>query len=120
MMKANNKPLGDYMQVMLDSQLAELYNIENKQLNRAVKRNLERLPVTYRFQQSEQELENLRCQIGTSSVEKSGRRYLTYQFTNDQSELYHIGASFKDLGKKCFAFSLIDDKSLIDGLRNRL
>jgi hypothetical protein len=107
-------------QVMLDSHLAELYNVETKQLNRAVKRNLERFPVTYHFQLTEQEFESLRCQFGTSSIEHGGRRYLPYKFTNDQKELYHIGTSFKDLGKKCFAFSLIEDKSIIVGLMNKI
>jgi phage regulator Rha-like protein len=69
------------VQVMLDSHLAELYNVEAKQLNRAVKRNLERFPVTYHFQLTAQEFENLRCQIGTSSFEHGGRRYLPYVFT---------------------------------------
>lgn len=38
----------------------------------------------------------------------------------DKSELYHIGASLKDLGNKCFAFSLIEDQELITNLLNRL
>jgi hypothetical protein len=38
----------------------------------------------------------------------------------DSNELYHIGASLKDLGKKCFAFSLIEDKSLLTNLLNNL
>jgi hypothetical protein len=38
----------------------------------------------------------------------------------DQKELYHIGASLKDLGKKCFAFSLIEDKNLLINLISKL
>lgn len=38
----------------------------------------------------------------------------------DNQELYHIGASLKDLGKKCFAFSLIEDKQLLSNLLNKL
>jgi len=38
----------------------------------------------------------------------------------DHTELYHIGASLKDLGKKWFAFSRIGDKDIINNLKNRL
>lgn len=67
--------------VMLDFELAELYEVETKYLNRAVKRNVERFPSDFVFQLTEQEWEefNLRCQIGTSSW--GGKRYLPYAFT---------------------------------------
>lgn len=68
-------------QVMLDSHLAEIYGIETKILNRAVKRNSDRFPESFRFQLNEKEYENLRFQIGTSSEEHGGRRYLPYVFT---------------------------------------
>jgi len=67
--------------VMIDSDLASLYGVETKTLNRAVKRNLDRFPEDFMFQLSKEELENLRCQIGTSSLEYGGRRYLPYAFT---------------------------------------
>jgi phage regulator Rha-like protein len=67
--------------VMLDSHLAELYGVETKALNRAVKRNANRFPGDFMFQISKEELENLRFQIGTSSLEYGGRRYLPYAFT---------------------------------------
>jgi uncharacterized protein YdcH (DUF465 family) len=38
----------------------------------------------------------------------------------DKKELYHIGASLKDLGKKCFAFSVIEDKNLLQNLINKI
>jgi hypothetical protein len=82
------------LQVMLDSHLAEMYEVESKRLNEQVKRNIERFPETYRFQLSENEWnslksqittlksnENLRSQIATSSSEHGGRRYLPYVFT---------------------------------------
>ena len=53
------------IKVMLDSDLAQLYEVETKTLNRVVKRNLKRFPVDFMFQLSDDELENLRCQIGT-------------------------------------------------------
>jgi phage regulator Rha-like protein len=68
-------------QVMLDSDLAILYQVETKNLNKAVKRNIERFPVSFCFQLTDEEVQNLRFQIGTSSVSYGGRRYLPYVFT---------------------------------------
>ena len=68
-------------QVMLDSDLASLYQVETKNLNKAVKRHIERFPVSFCFQLTEEEVENLRFQIGTSSLSYGGRRYLPYVFT---------------------------------------
>ena len=52
-------------QVMLDSDLAELYNVETKYLNRVVKRNIERFPEEFGFKISESESKSLRCQFRT-------------------------------------------------------
>ena len=68
-------------QVMLDSDLATLYQVETKNLNKAVKRNINRFPVSFCFQLTEEEVENLRFQFGTSSLNYGGRRYLPYVFT---------------------------------------
>ena len=67
--------------VMLDSDLAELYQVPTKQLNRAVKRNRERFPEDFAFILTNQEVESLRLQIGTSKKGRGGRRYLPYAFT---------------------------------------
>ena len=67
--------------VMLDNDLARLYEIETKNLNKAVKRNIERFPDIFMFQLTEDELNSLRFQIGTSNEGKGGRRYLPYVFT---------------------------------------
>lgn len=56
-------------QVMLDSDLAALYQVETKNLNKAVKRNIERFPASFCFQLTEAEVENLRFQFGTSSFQ---------------------------------------------------
>ena len=58
---------------MLDSNLAELYDVPTKQLNRAVKRNLDRFPEDFMFQLTKKEVENLRCQNGTSKVKQTLR-----------------------------------------------
>ncbi|ADQ15978.1 KilA-N, DNA-binding domain [Leadbetterella byssophila DSM 17132] len=68
-------------QVMLDSDLASLYQVETKNLNRAVKRNIERFPESFCFQLTEEEVENLRFQFGTSSLNHGGRRYLPMVFS---------------------------------------
>ena len=65
--------------VILDSDLAELYAVETKALNRTTKRNRERFPEDFMFQLTPEEAANLRCQFGTSSY--GGRRYLPYAFT---------------------------------------
>jgi phage regulator Rha-like protein len=70
--------------VMLDSDLAALYGVETKQLNRAVRRNLERFPSDFMFQLTPAEARALRFQIGTSSEgAHGGRRYLPYVFTQE-------------------------------------
>lgn len=67
--------------VMLDFHLAELYQIETKVLNQAVKRNIERFPVDFMFQLDEKEFQNLRSQIVTSSLSWGGIRRPPYAFT---------------------------------------
>lgn len=92
------------VQVMLDSHLAEMYCIDTKTLNRAVKRNLVRFPEEFMFKLTDTEwnilrfqigtlkidetlrsqfvtLDNLRFQIGTSNQKHGGRRYLPFVFT---------------------------------------
>ena len=85
-------------EVMLDSDLAELYQVETKVLNQTVKRNQERFPGDFMFQLTTKEAllvsqfvipdvripvadPNLRSQIVTSSSDYGGRRYLPYAFT---------------------------------------
>ena len=68
-------------QVMLDSDLAELYHTETKIINRAVRRNANRFPVEFMFQLTMQEWQNLRFQTGTSTEGHGGRRYIPTVFT---------------------------------------
>jgi len=67
--------------VMIDRDLAELYGVELKRLNEAVKRNIKRFPVNFMFQLSEDEWENLRSQIATANPNISKVRFLPYVFT---------------------------------------
>ncbi len=175
-------------QVMLDSDVAMLYQYTTKNINKAMKRNINRFPEDFCFQLTEKEVENLRFQFGTSSLNKEnygGRRYLPYVYTEqgismlagvlkndiaiqvsiniirafiemrkfitnnaqvldinkfnnqypvlkvaktnkfhdrfiviDNKELYHVGASLKDLGKRCFAISKIEDVEYIEKISN--
>ena len=66
---------------MLDSDLAEVYQVETRVLNQAVKRNSHRFPEDFMFQLTEDETESLRSQIVTSNKGCGGRRYLPYAFT---------------------------------------
>lgn len=110
-------------QVMLDSDLAKLYDVETKVLNQAVKRNIQRFPPDFMFQLTNEEC--LRSQFVTSNKGRGGARYLPYAFTENgvalhacnkahdrfliiAEEVYHIGHSLKDFGKKLFAFSKMD------------
>ena len=146
-------------QVMLDSDLAVLYQVETGALNRAVKRNISRFPEDFRFQLTKEEYQNLRCQTGISSFAQDennygGRRTLPYVFTEqgismlasvlhsevaikvsigimrafvemrrlilDKKNAYHIGASLKDAGKKCFGITLLEDDGIVRDILQRL
>ena len=179
--------------VMLDSDLARIYHCKNgtKEINQAVKRNINRFPKEFCFQLTEKEYTNLKSQFVTSkSNGHGGVRKLPFVFTEldiinsakksiiiidnyllkglldlfsntnksiivysknidndlinkynsqyhnvtfkvdnrfhdrfiivDKRIIYHSGASFKDLGKKCFAINKTVDKEIIDNLLSRL
>ena len=80
------------LQVMVDRDLAALYEVGTKVLNQAVKRNIERFPEKFRFQ--------LTVEEKTELVTNCDRFLIL-----DNKGIYHFGASLKDLGKKWFAFS---------------
>lgn len=70
------------LQVILDSDLADLYQVETRQLNQAVKRNTNRFPLDFMFQLSKNEYDKiLISQIVISSIEHGGRRKLPFVFT---------------------------------------
>lgn len=118
-------------QVMIDSDLAELYQVETKRLNEQVKRNKLRFPKSFRFQLTDNEFAELvaNCdrfkklkhsssnpyaftEQGVAMLfplfEKAHDRFLIL----DEKTIYHIGASIKDLGKKWFAFSKMAEENL--------
>jgi hypothetical protein len=67
--------------VMLDRDLAEMYGVETRVLNQAVKRNMDRFPNDFMFQLTEKEFENWKSQIVISNTIKMGLRKLPYAFT---------------------------------------
>ena len=105
-------------QVMLDRDLVTLYGVETKRLNEQVKRNIKRFPEDFMFQLTKDEC--LRSQIATlnEGSDKRYRRYApidveTFRLSHDRflcidDDVYHIGASIKDLGKKWFGFSKME------------
>lgn len=99
-------------QVMIDNDVAMLYNYPTKRINEVVRRNIERFPENFCFQLNETEVQNLRSQIATSSFEKQnygGRRYLPYVFTEQgiamlsgllEGQIYDAYSLIIDLIKK--------------------
>ncbi|AOO65677.1 ORF6N domain-containing protein [Sulfurospirillum halorespirans] len=69
------------LQVMLDRDLAELYSVETRVLNQAVKRNSKRFPIEFMFQLTKQELENWMSQFVISNKELMGLRKLPFAFS---------------------------------------
>lgn len=85
-----NRDIGSFVyiirgkQVMIDSDLAMLYQVETKNLNKAASRNADRFPEDFRFKLTKEEYDGLRFQSGTSNEEQSGRggrRYYPYAYT---------------------------------------
>jgi len=136
-------------QVMVDKDLAELYQVDVKRLNEQVKRNNERFPPHFRFQLSDIEKNELvaNCDRFASLKHSSSNPYVfteqgvamlsavlrsekavsvSIQIMNAFVEMrkylnHHTGLLQRvDLGKKCFAFSVIEDKNLLKSLLGKL
>ena len=113
------------VQVMIDRDIAELYEVETKRLNEQVKRNIERFPEEFMFQLTRDEMDSWILQNAISNCSRS--QIVTLNYTTkmhdrfmiiDNKILYHIGASLKDLGKKCFAFEILDSSIIPVILKN--
>ena len=149
-------------QVILDSDIAKLYEVETKRVNESVKRNKKRFPEEFCFQLNEKDVDSLRSQFATLKNQGCGqhRKYLPYAFTEqgvamlsavlhsnkaievsisiikafiemrrfilnnqmllDRKCIYHIGASLKDLGKKCFGITLIKYDAILKDIISKL
>ncbi|MBU0474520.1 MAG: ORF6N domain-containing protein [Bacteroidetes bacterium] len=73
-------------QVMLDEDLADIYAVETKYLNRAVKRNIDRFPETFRFQLTDGEYENLGFQFGTSKIQEKYYELISQTVTSKNKD----------------------------------
>lgn len=69
--------------VILDADLSDLYDVQTKFINLAVRRNIERFPYDFMFQLTTEETKSLRLQFATSKKGRGGRRYLPYAFTQE-------------------------------------
>ena len=73
-------------QVMMDADLANLYKVETKRINEAVKNNIEKFPERFSWILTDEEYSNLRSKISTSSLNNySGRRYSYLKFQIETS-----------------------------------
>ncbi len=69
------------LKVMLDSDLAKLYGVQTFNLNKAIKRNIQRFPRDFMFQLTKDEFDSLIFQNGISKQGRGGRRFMPYVFT---------------------------------------
>lgn len=116
-------------QVMLDNDLAELYNVSTGRINEQVERNIERFPQNFMFRLTEKEWANMMSQNAISCW--GGRRKPPNVYTEQgvsslsgvlksETLICHFGASLKYLGKKWVAFSKMDLEAMamIANLKN--
>lgn len=112
------------VQVMVDRDLAELYQVETKVLNQAVKRNIDRFPTVFRFLLTDAEKDELvtNCDRFKNLVHSSNNPFaFTEQGVAMLSDIKLSNEeSIKDLGKKCFAFPKIEDEAIIKNLISNL
>ena len=101
-------------QVMLDSDVAMLYQCETKYVNRVVKRNIERFPKEFCFQLTENEFQILRCQFVTLNNNGRGehRKYLPYVFTEQGIAMLSALLKIAKTNKFHDRFIAIDNKEL--------
>ena len=81
-------------QVMLDSDLAKLYNVETKRINEAVKNNIEKFPERYCFKLTDDESNNLLVEIFDQKIEKRGGKYKNPRVFTEQG-IYMLATILK-------------------------
>lgn len=86
------------VQVMLDRDLAEFYGITTGNLNKAVKRNINRFPEDFMFQLTKEEVENLKSQSGTSSAETDSSRFQFGSMKGRGSNVKYLPYVFTEQG----------------------
>jgi len=101
--------------VMLDNDLAELYQVPTKQLNRSVIRNIGRFPVDFAFRLTSKEVEILRCQFGTSrfmTAKNGGRNLRLQNATSSWGGRRNLPYAFTELGVSMLSSVLKSDRAV--------
>ena len=97
------------LQVMIDRDIAIIYGVKSTRLREHVKRNIKRFPSDFMFQLTDIEVDFMVSQNAIPSrTQPIARPFLII----DSSEIYHFGASLKDLGKRWFAFSKFEKEAV--------
>ena len=118
--------------IMLDFDLAELYEVETRVFNQAVKRNIDSFPKDFMFRLTSKEWENNSSQIVMSSIKHRGARYLPYAFTehgvamlssilkSDTARTMNIAIIRAFIALRKLALQKNDLVELLNGLKNRI
>ncbi|MBN2766754.1 MAG: ORF6N domain-containing protein [Paludibacteraceae bacterium] len=97
------------LQVMIDRDIAIIYGVKSTRLREQVKRNIKRFPSDFMFQLTDIEVDFMVSQNAIPSrTQPIARPFLII----DSAEIYHFGASLKDLGKRWFAFSKFEKEAV--------
>ena len=94
-------------QVMLDSDLAKLYNVETKRINEAVKNNIEKFPERYCFKLSDSESNNLLVEIFDQKIEKRGGKYKNPRVFTEQG-IYMLATILKSKIAASITIAIMD------------
>ena len=94
-------------QVMLDSDLAKLYNVETKRINEAVKNNIEKFPERYCFKISDDESNNLLVEIFDQKIEKRGGKYKNPRVFTEQG-IYMLATILKSKLATSMTMAIMD------------
>lgn len=117
--------------VMLDFDLASLYEVETKYLKRAVRQNRKRFPSDFMFELTKEEFESLRCNFSTSN-KRGGTRYMPFAFTeqgvamlsgilnSDKAIKMNIAIVRAFIALRKFAIQYKDILEQLDGLKERI
>ena len=118
--------------IMLDFDLAELYEVETRVFNQAVKRNIDSFPKDFMFRLTSKEWENNSSQIVMSSIKHRGARYLPYAFTehgvamlssilkSDTARTMNIAIIRAFIALRKIALQKSDLLEILNGLKDRI
>ena len=105
--------------VMLDSDLAKLYNVETKRINEAVKNNIEKFPERYCFKLSDNESDNLLVEIFDQKIEKRGGKYKNPRVFTEQG-VYMLATILKSKEATKITIAIMDEFVVMKKIINTL